>query len=268
MCSCRTYVPHARLPVIPGFELRAALRERSGLMPRPAALAPSSGRRADLGPVDCGRGGGRGRGHAPGRGARDLPGARSRRPGPVQRPRTRGRRCAALDDPASRSSQPSSATVFFETEVSSGSTAGSRVRCTVRSRAWVRAGTRGPVRQSAVRRALRGRRRPSRPDPRRRRRRTREFLSPLSLGLLPLDDSRQRELRELGIRSLGQLAELPRGAVERTARRDGRRAWSSPGATGAAGSRAPTARGDRRAARVPRGSRERVDAAARVRDPA
>jgi hypothetical protein len=37
--------------VIPGFELRAALRSRPGLALRPAALAPAPGTEPLLGPV-------------------------------------------------------------------------------------------------------------------------------------------------------------------------------------------------------------------------
>src|SRR3954466_4139369 len=51
MCSCRTYVPVLAAIVIPGFELRAALRDRPGLTRRPAALAPLPGREPLLGPV-------------------------------------------------------------------------------------------------------------------------------------------------------------------------------------------------------------------------
>src|SRR5919201_4189918 len=51
MCSCRTYVPMIACVVIPGFELRAALRERPRLGLRPAALAPLPGTEPLLGPV-------------------------------------------------------------------------------------------------------------------------------------------------------------------------------------------------------------------------
>src|ERR1700759_3196871 len=51
MCSCRTYVPVLAAIVIPGFELRAALRDRPGLLRRPAGLAPLPRRAPLLGPV-------------------------------------------------------------------------------------------------------------------------------------------------------------------------------------------------------------------------
>jgi protein ImuB len=52
------------------------------------------------------------------------------------------------------------------------------------------------------------------------------FLAPLPLTLLPLDRSRYAELEELGIRTIGQLAGLPGGAVAERLGPDGRRAWS------------------------------------------
>jgi protein ImuB len=55
---------------------------------------------------------------------------------------------------------------------------------------------------------------------------TREFLAPLPLSLLPLDERRQLELRELGVKRLGELAELPKAAVAERLGPDGRRAWS------------------------------------------
>ena len=51
MCSCRTYVPMIACLLIPGFELRAALRKQPSLALRPAALAPAAGTEPLLGPV-------------------------------------------------------------------------------------------------------------------------------------------------------------------------------------------------------------------------
>ena len=56
--------------------------------------------------------------------------------------------------------------------------------------------------------------------------RTRDFLAPLPLTLLPLEPDRQDELDALGIRTLGQLAGLPGAAVVDRLGPDGRRAWS------------------------------------------
>ena len=56
--------------------------------------------------------------------------------------------------------------------------------------------------------------------------RTRSFLAPLPLQLLPLERRRYEELEELGVRTIGQLAGLPGGAVAERLGPDGRRAWS------------------------------------------
>ncbi len=55
--------------------------------------------------------------------------------------------------------------------------------------------------------------------------RARSFLAPLPLQLLPLERSRYEELEELGVRTIGQLARLPGGAVAERLGPDGRRAW-------------------------------------------
>src|SRR5919202_6678352 len=53
-----------------------------------------------------------------------------------------------------------------------------------------------------------------------------DFLGPLPLELLPLERDRAEELRELGVRKLGELAGLPGAAVAERLGPDGRRAWS------------------------------------------
>ena len=55
---------------------------------------------------------------------------------------------------------------------------------------------------------------------------TRTFLAPLPLTLLPLERERYEDLEELGIRTIGELAGLPGGAVAERLGPDGRRAWS------------------------------------------
>jgi nucleotidyltransferase/DNA polymerase involved in DNA repair len=55
--------------------------------------------------------------------------------------------------------------------------------------------------------------------------RTRSFLAPLPLTLLPLERGRYEELEELGVRTIGQLAGLPGSAVAERLGPDGRRAW-------------------------------------------
>jgi protein ImuB len=52
------------------------------------------------------------------------------------------------------------------------------------------------------------------------------FLAPLPLSLLPLDEARYAELEGLGLRRIGELASLPGTAVAERLGPDGRRAWS------------------------------------------
>jgi nucleotidyltransferase/DNA polymerase involved in DNA repair len=56
--------------------------------------------------------------------------------------------------------------------------------------------------------------------------RTRTFLAPLPLTLLPLERDRYEQLEELGVKTIGQLAGLPGGAVAERLGPAGRRAWS------------------------------------------
>ncbi len=52
-----------------------------------------------------------------------------------------------------------------------------------------------------------------------------EFLEPLPLSLLPLSAARYAELEGLGLRRIGELAELPGGAVAERLGAEGRKAW-------------------------------------------
>jgi nucleotidyltransferase/DNA polymerase involved in DNA repair len=53
--------------------------------------------------------------------------------------------------------------------------------------------------------------------------RTKEFLAPLPLTLLPLEEQRREELDRLGVKKIGQLAGLPGSAVAERLGPDGRR---------------------------------------------
>jgi nucleotidyltransferase/DNA polymerase involved in DNA repair len=55
---------------------------------------------------------------------------------------------------------------------------------------------------------------------------TQEFLAPLPLSLLPLEQDRREELERLGVKKIGQLAGLPGAAVAERLGPDGRHAWS------------------------------------------
>src|SRR5438552_7203250 len=54
---------------------------------------------------------------------------------------------------------------------------------------------------------------------------TRDFLAPLPLSLLPLDQEQHEELEELGVGRLGELARLPGSAVAERLGPRGHRAW-------------------------------------------
>ncbi len=56
--------------------------------------------------------------------------------------------------------------------------------------------------------------------------RTEDFLAPLPLTLLPLDDKLREDCEQLGVKKIGQLAGLPGAAVAERLGPDGRRAWS------------------------------------------
>jgi nucleotidyltransferase/DNA polymerase involved in DNA repair len=56
--------------------------------------------------------------------------------------------------------------------------------------------------------------------------RTKEFLAPLPLTLLPVEDTVRETCEALGVKKIGQLAGLPGSAVAERLGPDGRRAWS------------------------------------------
>jgi protein ImuB len=56
--------------------------------------------------------------------------------------------------------------------------------------------------------------------------RTEEFLAPLPLSLLPVEEKLREDCEDLGVKKIGQLAGLPGSAVAERLGPDGRRAWS------------------------------------------
>ena len=214
--------------VIPGFELRAALRERPRLQLEPAALAPEPGTEPLLGPVTA---------------AADASGVR-----PGMRLGEALATCPSLQlvDP-----DPAAAEEAWEQIVRRLEDAGIAVDPAAPGCAYFE--TRGVERlyggiEPALRRALKavGPGWDARVGAARRRfaalaaanvartgqvlivsdEHAREFLSPLPLTLLPLAAGQREELQELGITKLGELAGLPGGAVAERLGPDGRRAWS------------------------------------------
>jgi protein ImuB len=231
--------------VIPGFELRAALRERPRLQLEPAALAPESGGEALLGPVTA---------------AADAAGVR-----PGMRLGEALAICPSLQlvDP-----DPAAAEEAWEGIVRRLEDAGFSVDSAVPGCAYFE--TRGVERlygglELALKRALKavGPGWDARIGAASRRfaalaaanvaragqalvvsdERTREFLAPLPLTLVPMEARRREELEELGVKRLGELAGLPGGAVAERLGPDGRRAWSLArgGSRGKVRGRRPTA---------------------------
>jgi protein ImuB len=214
--------------LIPGFELRAALRARPALAVRPAALAPAEGEEPLVGAVTA---------------AADQKGVK---PGMRM-----GEALATCPELALVEADPSAAEQAWEEIVRRLEDCGFSVEFADLGCAFFE--TRGVERlyggaEAALKRALAavgsawdpragaaGRRfaalaaanvaRPGQvlivADER-----TREFLAPLPLALLPLAEQRRRELGELGVRNVGELAGLPGGAVAERLGPDGRRAWS------------------------------------------
>ena len=198
MCSCRTYVPVIACIVIPGFDLRAALRLRPGLALAPAALAPLPGTEPLLGPGHGGGGGaGRAAGDAAGGGARDLPAARARRAGPGRRSSRSGRRVLRRLEDAGFAVEPvEPGTVYFETRgverLYGGLEPALKRALAAVGAVWDAARGRG---RAALRGARGGERRAAGAGADRLRRSHARFLSPLPLTLLPLERSRCEELR-------------------------------------------------------------------------
>jgi protein ImuB len=214
--------------VIPGFELRVALRERPRIQAEPAALAPETGTEPLLGPVTA---------------AAESAGVR-----PGMRLGEALATCPSLQlvDP-----DPAAAEEGWEQIVRRLEDAGIAVDPAAPGCAYFE--TRGVERlygglEAALKRALKavGPGWDARVGAARRRfaalaaanvarsgqvlivsdEHAREFLSPLPLTLLPLHAAQREELQELGITKLGELAGLPGGAVAERLGPDGRRAWS------------------------------------------
>src|SRR5712692_4022902 len=170
--------------LIPGFELRAALRTRPRLQIRPAALAPLSGQEQLLGPVTA---------------AAEAVGVRpGMRIGEALDTRVVERLYGGLEPALKRAL----AAVGSAWDPRAG--AAQRRFAALAAASIARPGQALVVSDE----------------------RTREFLAPLELSLLPLERERREELRELGVRKIGELAGLPGAAVAERMGPSGRRAWS------------------------------------------
>jgi protein ImuB len=214
--------------LIPGFELRAALRERPALALRPAGLGPGAGEEPLLGPVT-----------AAAEAAGVQPGMRL------------GEALSLCPDLALVEQDPATAEHEWEQLLKRLEDSGFAVESAAVGCVYFE--TRGIERlygglESALKRALAavGAAWDARIGAAERRfaalaaahvarsgqvlivsdRQTHDFLAPLPLTLLPVDSERREELEELGVRKIGQLAGLPGAAVAERLGPDGRRAWS------------------------------------------
>ena len=213
--------------LIPGFELRAALRKQPGLALRPAALAPLPGTEPLLGPVTAAaeRQGVR-PGMRLGEALATCPGLVLVEQDPAAAEQAWEEVLRALEDSGFAVDSAEPGCVYFETRgverlyggleaalkralAAVGTTWDARVGAAERRFAALAAATVARAGQALI---VSDERVP-------------EFLAPLPLEVVPMDPRRRAELRELGVKKIGQLAGLPGGAVAERLGPDGRRAW-------------------------------------------
>jgi len=214
--------------VIPAFDLRAALRLRPGLQARPAALAPLPGKEPLLGSVTAAA---EAKGVRPGMRMGEALATCPELVLVEQDPATAEQAweeiLRRLEDAGFAVEPVEAGTVYFETDGVERLYGGlepalKRALAAVGSVWDPRAGAaeRRFAALAAANVAQPGQALIVSDD------RARRFLSPLPLTLLPLERERYEELEELGIKTIGQLAGLPGGAVAERLGPDGRRAWS------------------------------------------
>jgi len=212
--------------LVPGFELRAALRMRPRLATEPAALAPELGEEQLLGPVTA---------VAQAEGVK--PGMRlgealatcprlvlvERDPAAVEREWEALRR---LEDAGFAVDPVEHGVVVFETKGVERLYGGVRPAL---ERALSAVGSGWDPRIGAATRRFTALAAASVARPGQivivQEQEEQAFLQPLPLSLLPLTPDRYAELEGLGLRRLGELAELPGHAVAERLGADGRKAW-------------------------------------------
>jgi protein ImuB len=214
--------------LIPGFELRAALRSRPRLAVVPAALAPEPGREQLVGPVTAAaEAAGVTAGMRLGEALATCPQLVLVDPDPAGAEREWEGILRRLEDAGFGVEPVEPGVVVFETtgveRLYGGVEAALRKALASVGPAWdPRAGAGGrrfvALAAATVARPgqaviVEGREEQT-------------FLEPLPLSLLPLDEGRYAELEGLGVRTLGSLASLPGGAVSERLGPEGKRAWS------------------------------------------
>jgi protein ImuB len=214
--------------VIPGFDLRAALRLRPALELEPAALAPLPGSEPLLGSVTAAA---EAKGVRPGmrlgEALATCPQLQLVEQDPATVEQAWEEVLRRLEDAGFAVEPAEAGTVYFESSGVERLYGGLEPAL---KRALKAVGANWEARAGAAERrfaalAAAGVARPGQAlivsDDR-----TRRFLAPLPLSLLPLERDRYEELEELGVRTIGQLAGLPGSAVAERLGPDGRRAWS------------------------------------------
>jgi protein ImuB len=213
--------------LIPGFELRAALRARPRIALEPAALAPDAGEEPLLGPVT-----------AAAEAAGVKPGMRlgealatcpalvlvDRDPAAVEREWEGVLR--RLEDAGFAVDPVEHGVVVFETRGVERLYGGVRPAL---ERALQAAGSSWDPRLGAAGRRFTALAAASVARPGQillvAEKDESSFLEPLPLSLLPMTSERYAELEGLGVRRIGELAQLPGGAVAERLGADGRKAW-------------------------------------------
>jgi protein ImuB len=214
--------------VIPGFELRAALRERPRLQLEPAALAPEPGGEALLGPVTAVADSvGVRPGMRLGEALATCPSLQLVDPDPAAAEEAWEGIVRRLEDAGFSVDSASPGCAYFETRGVERLYGGLELALKRALKAvgpgWdarVGAANRRFAALAAANVARAGQALVVSDE------RTREFLAPLPLTLVPMEARRREELEELGVKKLGELAGLPGGAVAERLGPDGRRAWS------------------------------------------
>src|SRR5256885_5908219 len=233
--------------IIPGFELRAALRKQPGLAMRPAALSPVAGTEPVLGPVTAvaERLGVR-PGMRLGEGLATCPELVLVEQDPAAAEQAWEGILQALEDSGFAVDPAGAGCVYFETRGVERLYGGLKPAL---KRALAAVGTAWDPRAGAAQRrfAALAAANVARPgqilvvsDER-----LRDFLAPLPLELVPMEPRRRAELHELGVKRVGQLAGLPGAAVAERLGSDGRRAWGL-----ARGGEAPRVRAPRPPAEI------------------
>jgi nucleotidyltransferase/DNA polymerase involved in DNA repair len=214
--------------VIPAFDLRAALRLRPGLQTKPVALAPQPGTEPLVGSVTAAA---EAKGVRPGMRLGEAlalcPELELAEHDPATAEQAWEEVLRRLEDAGFAVEPVEAGTVYFETKGVERLYGGLEPAL---KRALASVGTIWDPRAGAADRrfaalAAANVARPGQAlivsDDR-----TRTFLAPLPLTLLPLERDRYEQLEELGVKTIGQLAGLPGGAVAERLGPAGRRAWS------------------------------------------